>query len=80
MTRVNVGEAKSELSQLLARAEAGEEIEIARNGVPVVRLVPIATAGPGARFLAGRGTLRGRIRIGDDFEFTEDELDAMEDR
>ncbi|WP_249009668.1 type II toxin-antitoxin system Phd/YefM family antitoxin [Conexibacter sp. DBS9H8] len=78
--RVNVGQAKTELSKLLARAEAGEDIEIARNGVPVARLVPIdPPAGPGARFLGARGALAGQIVIADDFEFTEQEIDAMLD-
>lgn len=77
MTTVNVGQAKTELSKLLAMAEAGEEVEIARDGVPVVRLVPIRSAGPGRRFLEGKGALTGQIRIGDDFEFTDDELDEM---
>ncbi len=36
--QVNVQEAKTRLSELLARAELGEEIVIARAGVPVVRL------------------------------------------
>jgi prevent-host-death family protein len=78
--RVNVGQAKTELSKLLARVEAGEEIEIARDGIPVVRLVAVeAPSGPGARFLASRGSLAGRIRIGDDLEFTEPELDEILD-
>jgi prevent-host-death family protein len=76
--RVNVGRAKTDLSKLLARVEAGEEVEIARDGVPVARLVRIdEPAGPGARFLAARGSLSGRISIGDDFEFTEQELDDL---
>jgi prevent-host-death family protein len=76
--RVNVGRAKTDLSKLLARVEAGETVEIARDGVPVARLVPIeAPPGPGARFLAARGSLSGRISMGDDFEFTEEELDEM---
>jgi prevent-host-death family protein len=75
---VNVGQAKTELSKLLARAEAGEEVEIARNGVPVVRLVRVApSAAPGQRFLESKGILAGRLRIGDDFEFSEAELDQM---
>jgi prevent-host-death family protein len=41
MTMVNVHEAKTHLSDLLARAERGEEIVIARAGKPVVRLEPI---------------------------------------
>ena len=39
---VNVQEAKAHLSALIARAEAGEEIIIARAGRPIVKLVPIA--------------------------------------
>lgn len=79
MTTVNVGKAKTELSRLIARALAGEDVEIARNGVPVVRLVPLAPTTPGARFLAASGSLAGEIRIGDDFEFTDPELDEMLD-
>jgi prevent-host-death family protein len=39
--RVNMLEAKTKLSELVAKAEAGELVEIARNGEPVVRLVPV---------------------------------------
>jgi len=41
MTIVNVGEAKTNLSRLLDAAVAGEEVIVARNGEPVVRLVPV---------------------------------------
>ena len=78
--RVNVGEAKTGLSKLLARVEAGEDVEIARDGVPVARLVriePIPTVG--ARFLAARGSLAGLISIGEDFELTDRELDEILD-
>ena len=75
-----MGQAKTDLSKLLARVEAGEEVEIARDGVPVARLVRIdPTPGVGGRFLAARGSLAGRITIGDDFEFTDAELDEMLD-
>ena len=40
MATVNVHEAKTHLSRLLAQVEAGEEVTIARNGTPVARLVP----------------------------------------
>ena len=80
MTTVNVGQAKTELSRLIALALAGEEVEIARDGVPVVRLVPLEPAKPGARFLAAAGSLAGKIRIGEDFEFTDAELDEMLDQ
>ena len=39
MTVVNVHEAKTQLSRLLARVESGEEVVIARRGEPVARLV-----------------------------------------
>ena len=39
MATVNVHEAKTQLSRLLAQVEAGEEVTIARNGKPVARLV-----------------------------------------
>jgi len=78
--RVNVGQAKTDLSRLLARVEAGEDVEIARDGVPVARLVRIEPMlGPGARFLGARGSLAGQITIGDDFEFTDEELDELLD-
>ena len=41
MVQVNVGEAKAQLSRLLKLVEAGEEVVIARNGVPVARLVAL---------------------------------------
>jgi prevent-host-death family protein len=41
MIEVNVHEAKTHLSRLMAQAEAGEEVIIARNGVPAVKLVPV---------------------------------------
>ncbi|TXH40029.1 MAG: type II toxin-antitoxin system prevent-host-death family antitoxin [Actinobacteria bacterium] len=39
---VNVHEAKTRLSELLARAEQGEEVVIARAGTAVARLTPVA--------------------------------------
>ena len=63
MTDVNVHEAKTHLSRLLVRVEAGEEILISRAGRPVARLVPVRRA-------AGRrqpGRFVGKGRIADDF-------------
>jgi prevent-host-death family protein len=65
-TTVNVHEAKTQLSRLLDRAAAGEEIVVARAGRPVARLVPLAE--PRTPRLAGR--LRGKISFADDFEGT----------
>ncbi len=41
MTKVNIHEAKTNLSKLLEKALSGEEVVIARSGKPLVRLVPI---------------------------------------
>lgn len=38
---INIGEAKAHLSHLIARAEAGEDVIIARNGVPAARIVAL---------------------------------------
>jgi prevent-host-death family protein len=76
--RVNVGEAKTNLSQLLARVEAGEDVEIARDGVPVAKLVRVEPQmSPGEKFLSGWGAMAGQVWVSDDFEFSEKELDEM---
>jgi len=77
--RVNVGQAKTDLSKLLARVEAGEEVEIARDGVPIARLVRVEPSTPGSRFLAAHGSLADSLEIGVDFEFSDAEIDAMLD-
>ncbi|GAB4262328.1 MAG: hypothetical protein Kow00122_18820 [Thermoleophilia bacterium] len=63
-TTVNIYEAKTQLSRLVARAAAGEEIVIARSGKPVARLCPLAPAGCTIRF----GVLGRRIQLADDFD------------
>lgn len=62
MQTYNVHEAKTQLSRLLERVEAGEEIIIARNGDPVARLTRIE---PRPR---RPGKLAGRIVVGPDFD------------
>ena len=42
MVEVNIHEAKTHLSRLLARVATGEEVLISRAGKPVARLVPVA--------------------------------------
>jgi prevent-host-death family protein len=51
--------AKTQLSRLVERAEAGEDIVIARGRVPVVRLVPVHAPRVERRF----GAMRGRARV-----------------
>ena len=59
---VSIHAAKTHLSRLIARAEAGEEFVIARGRKPVVKLVPIAPK-PNRVF----GALRDKIAIGPEF-------------
>jgi prevent-host-death family protein len=70
--QVNIHEAKTQFSQLVDRAHAGEEIVVAKDGEPWARLVPLAA--PTAR---QPGLLRGlRIDPAFDEPLPEDELDA----
>lgn len=64
--------AKTHLSQLLARAEAGEEIVITRRGTPVAKLVPVAPKPP-----VIFGLLKGKVWISDDFNDEDPALNAL---
>ena len=61
---VNVHEAKTHFSKLLERVRLGEEVIIAKAGTPVARLAPVETP-PKER---QPGSMKGKIRIGDDFD------------
>ena len=74
MKPVNIHEAKTHLSRLVDRVQAGEEIVIAKAGRPAARLVPIE----GARKPVKVGGLKGRIKVPDDFNtMFEREIEAM---
>jgi len=75
MTTVNVHEAKTHLSRLLAQVESGTEVVIARNGTPVARLVPCRPRGK-REF----GALKGRLVVPETFfePLPESELEAWE--
>jgi prevent-host-death family protein len=62
---VNIHEAKTHLSRLLQRVAAGEEVTIARAGVPVARLVPLE---PKKKKVRPLGMDRGRVWVADDFD------------
>jgi prevent-host-death family protein len=77
MAIVTIHEAKTNLSKLIARAEAGEEIVIARGKDPVVKLTPVV---PTKRKRAP-GRLKGVVNLPDAFFFDplpEDELKLWE--
>lgn len=61
---MNIYEAKTQLSKLVERAAAGEEIVIARGGRPMARLVPLEP--PRGRRQAG--AYRGELWIAPDFD------------
>ena len=76
MTIVNVHAAKTNLSRLIEQACAGEEVVIARDGEPMVRLVPVERREPRKQF----GSMRGLIELGPEFfePLPEEELDRWE--
>jgi antitoxin (DNA-binding transcriptional repressor) of toxin-antitoxin stability system len=76
MATVMIHEAKTTLSRLLARVEAGEEIILARGKLPVAKLVPFHPPANKRRF----GALRGTISVGPEFfdALPEQELEGWE--
>ena len=76
MRHYTVHEAKTHLSRLLKRAEAGEDVVITRSGLPVARLAPVYES----RRSFGRD--RGRFTVPDDFDapLNEDLLGDFEGR
>lgn len=73
LKQINVHEAKTRLSQLLAEVEGGQEIVIARNGTPVAKLVLFPKA---ARARLRVDTWKGKIWMSPDFDapLSEEEL------
>ncbi|WP_329038071.1 type II toxin-antitoxin system prevent-host-death family antitoxin [Streptomyces sp. NBC_00178] len=66
----NVHEAKTHFSRILQQVETGEEVVISRAGEPIAKVVPLH---PKVR-RTGRGSLRGRIHIPDDFDELPDDI------
>jgi prevent-host-death family protein len=80
MVVANIHNAKTNLSKLIERAEAGEEVVIARNGKPAVRLTPVD---PKPKLDIPRrpdglpawmGSLKGRISYGPDYDKADDDI------
>lgn len=76
--RVSVTEAKGQLTELVKRAEAGDEVILTRRGHEVARLVPVAVAATpkGRRALMERvrATTRGKALPGADAARSQDFL------
>jgi prevent-host-death family protein len=63
---VNIHDAKTHLSRLIERVEAGEEITLARAGRPVALLVPYRPT----REPRKPGLWKGRLHLADDWDST----------
>lgn len=76
MIKVTMLKAKTNLSQLVADAEAGEEVIIMRDAVPAVRLVPVSLPKPSRKF----GALAGKVSVTEAFfePLAESELTVWE--
>jgi len=76
MTRqVNLYEAKTNLSQLVEDAARGEEIIIAKNGKPMVKLV---AATPGVKLEKRKlGQLKGKVWLAPDFDAADAEIERL---
>lgn len=76
MKTVNIHEAKTHLSKLLARVRKGEEIVLAKAGKPVAKIVPFEA--PSKRRVPG--SARGLVKIYDNFDdpLPDEILDAFE--
>ena len=66
MAKFNVAEAKSRFSELVQKAMIGEEVIIAKDNKPVVKLVPLTVPGKARE----PGSAKGQIRLAPDFDAT----------
>ena len=70
MSQFNVAEAKSHLSDLLKKALRGEEVVIARDNKPLVKLVPVDRPSVPRE----PGSARGQVRMAPDFDETPEDF------
>jgi prevent-host-death family protein len=76
MNTVTIHQAKTNLSKLIQKVAAGEEVIIARGSKPVARLVPVG----GVKGKRVPGALKGTLRVGPEFfePLPENELSRWE--
>ncbi len=77
MPQFNMHDAKTRLSELVAMAERGEEVIIARDGKPAARMVEIEalqTSNVPKNKRGALGSMQGKIWYSDDFDDTNEEL------
>lgn len=75
VTTFDISAAKARFSELIRRAEAGEEIVVARGNRPVVRFVPYVSK---VRPSKGFGSMKGLVEVGPEFfePLPEEDLEA----
>jgi prevent-host-death family protein len=73
MIKENIYAAKTHLSKLIEKVLQGEEVVIAKAGKPVARLVPFTEKAKPIKY----GTLKGKIKISDDFNDYSGEVAEM---
>lgn len=75
MTKLNIHDAKTNLSKYLKKVEDGEEVILCRNGEPVAKIIPFAAGG--AKPLIG--LFKGKIKIKPEFfePLTEEEFPGI---
>jgi prevent-host-death family protein len=71
MAQFNVAEAKARFSELVQKAVSGEEVVIARDNKPLLRLVPLAAPGGKRK----PGSAKGRVWIASDFDRTPEDFE-----
>lgn len=71
MAQFNVAEAKARFSELVQKAVSGEDVVIAKDNRPLLRLVPLVAPGRERK----PGSARGRIWIAPDFDRTPGDFD-----
>ncbi|HSD66275.1 MAG TPA: type II toxin-antitoxin system prevent-host-death family antitoxin [Vicinamibacteria bacterium] len=72
MPQFNVAEARARFSELVQKAVSGEEVVIARDNRPLLRLVPLAASGERRK----PGSARGRIWMAPDFDRTPEDFEG----
>jgi prevent-host-death family protein len=79
MLTVNIHDAKTQLSKLIAMAVKGQPFIIAKAGKPMVKVVPIDASDTDVPKTRGMGFLKGKVPpIPDDFDtMFDEEIEAM---
>ena len=68
--QVNIAEAKARFSELVRQAMSGDEVVIARDNKPLLKLVPLAQAGKPRK----PGSALGQVVMAADFDTTPDDF------